>query len=249
MDLIGTQKTMNSIDRIKLSKKFNEIYQPNNMILCVIGDADFNKICSFAEKNFPTGNGKVPEQKLGKIKKSKIEERTGIDQAHLVFGYHVPTSEDKNSYVAKVLSALMAEGMSSRLFSEIREKRNLAYAVKGGSDINKRFAYNLIYVGTTKEKISIVKKLIIEEFKKVANDLDEKELNQVKNQLIGQYDLGMEDSQSQMVNLLSSEIHGNAQEFYNFEMNILNVKLADVKKLAEKVSDGDFSFFALVPKD
>lgn len=248
-NIIGTIKTMNSIDRKKILKKFNEIYQPNNMILCVIGEANFEKICKFVETNFTKQTGKVPEQKIEKTIDSKTEERKGIDQAHLVFAYHVPFSEDKKSYSAKILSALMAEGMSSRLFSEIREKRNLAYSIKGGSDINKRFAYNLIYVGTTRENVEIVKRLILEEFKRVSKDLSEIELNQIKTQLIGQYDLGMEDSQSQMVNLLASEIQTSAEDFYKFEENISKVKLADVKELAGKVREGNYSFFALVPKD
>jgi len=248
-ELIGTTKTMNLIDRKKISKKFNEIYKPNNIILCVIGDSNLEKICKFVEKNFSNEKGKVPEQKVGKINNSRIEERKGIDQAHLVLAYHVPIAHDKKNYPARILSALMAEGMSSRLFSEIREKRNLAYSIKGGSDVNKRFAYNMIYVGTTKENVEIVKKLILEEFKNVSKSLNENDLNQIKTQLIGQYDLGMEDSQSQMVNLLASEIHGNAEDFYKFEENISKVKLSDVKELAGKVKEGNYSFFALVPKN
>jgi len=139
----------------------------------------------------------------------------------------------------------MAEGMSSRLFTEIREKRNLAYSVSGDSNINKDFAYNLIKVGTTKENVEKVKKLILEEFRKVSNDLDEKELNQVKEQIIGNYNISMEDSQSQMANLLANEISGKAEKFYEFEKNILGVKLEDVKKMADIK---DYSFFALVPE-
>jgi hypothetical protein len=56
----------------------------------------------------------------------------------------------------------------------------------------------------------------------------------------------MEDSQSQMVNLLFHEINGNAKDFYEFEKNISEVKLKDVIKLA-KIDD--YSFFALVPTD
>ena len=140
----------------------------------------------------------------------------------------------------------MAGGMSSRLFSEIREKRNLAYTVKGDSDINKDFAYNLIYVGTTKENVEIVKKLILEEFEKVSKNLDEKELKQVKGQLMGNYQISMEDSQTQMINLLFSEINGNAEDFYKFEKNMSDVKLEDVKNLARIKN---YSFFVLEPED
>ncbi len=248
MGLAGTFETMKSVDRKKMVETFEEIYKPNNMILCVVGDANFNEIVEFAENNFDNQKGKISKQKFDFKNEQKIEERKGIDQANLVFAYHVPLAGDKGSYVAHVLSTLMAGGMSSRLFAEIREKRNLAYAVKGDANINRDFAYNFIYVGTMKENVEKVKELILEEFQKVAKELTEKELNQTKEQLIGNYYISMEDSQIQMVNLLASEIQGDAEEFYNFEKNISEVKLEDVKEMALNVEKA-YSFFALVPEN
>jgi len=248
-DLIGTEKTMNSIDRKKIVEKFEKIYKPNNMILCVVGDVNFNDVIKFAEKNFFDSSGEeVPEQKFDLKTGVKVEERLGLDQANLIFAYHVPVSLDKSNFTAKVLSAITAEGMSSRLFSEIREKRNLAYSIKGGSDINKRFAYNFVYVGTMKENVEQVKKLILQEFEKVSKELDEKELAEAKQQLIGHYKISMEDSQNQLIELLAAEVHGKAEDFYEFEENIKKVKLKDVKEMASKITDGNYSFFALVPK-
>ena len=76
--------------------------------------------------------------------------------------------------------------------------------------------------------------------------MDEEELEQIKKQLIGNHQISMEDSQTQMVNLLLSEINGSAEDFYEFEKNISDVKLEDVKDLA-KIKN--YSFFALVPED
>ena len=202
---------------------------------------------NFCEKNFGNEKGKIPKQKFELKNETRIEERDGIDQANLVFAYHVPKADDKKNYAAQILNTLMAGGMSSRLFIEIREKRNLVYAVKGNSEINKDFAYSLIYAGTMKENVEKVRKLILEEFRKVAKDLDEKELNEVKTQLIGNYKISMEDSQNQMVNLLLSETAGDVKEFYEYEKNISEVKLKDVKDLAKKATE-KYSFFALVPK-
>lgn len=244
--LIGTYKSMSSINRKKMLKKFEEIYQPSNMILTVVGNADFGLLVNFVEKNFGHGKGKIPEFKVDLKNQVKVEGRKGIDQANLVFSYHVPLAKDVKNYAAQVLSTLMAGGMSSRLFAEIREKRNLAYAVKGEASVNKRFSYNYIYVGTTKENVEMVKKLILEEFEKVAKHLTESELKEVKDQLIGNYHISMEDSQLQMVNLLFNEIVGDAKEFYEFEKKIKAVKLKDVKDLAAKAKK-KFSFYALVP--
>jgi predicted Zn-dependent peptidase len=243
--LIGTKKTLSSVDRKTMVKKFRQIYHPNNMILCVVGNADFKQIVAFAERNFGKTKGKIPKLKVRKKNGSGIEKRKGIDQTNLVFGYHMPVVKDKKNYAAFVLNVLMAGGMSSRLFSEIREKRNLAYAVKGQSEINRDFAYGTIYVGTTKENVKKVREIILKEFKKVSEELEEKELNEVKEQVIGNHLISIEDSQNQMVHLLLHEINGNAKELYEFEKKIREVKLKDVKSLAKIKKH---SFFALVPQ-
>jgi predicted Zn-dependent peptidase len=247
INLAGTLETMNAITRERMIVKFKQLYEPNNMILCVVGDADFDEIVKFAEKNFGSEKGKIPQMKFNLLNETKVNEREGVDQANLVFAYHVPTANDKKSYAAIILNSLMAGGMSSRLFTEIREKRNLAYAVKGDANINSNFAYNFVYVGTMKNNVEKIKKLILEEFEKVSKSIENRELEITKKKLIGNYQISMEDSQEQMINLLSSEIHGNAEEFYKFEENISKVKLEEVKELAKRATK-NFSFFALVPK-
>lgn len=248
-NLIGNEKTLKSVDREKAYKKYKEIYSPNNLILCVVGDADFDKIARFAEENFGNEKGKIPEEKIPLKNEIKTERRKGLDQANLVFAYHVPVAEDEKNYAAQVLSAITAEGMSSRLFCEIREKRNLAYAIKGGSDINKKFAYNFIYAGAMKQNVEKIKKIILDEFKKISKDFDEKELEDAKTQLIGNYKISMEESQGQLIELIASEIQGDAREFYDYEKKIKKVKMNDVKEIVAKVIDGNYSFFALVPED
>ncbi len=247
--LAGTLETMGSITVEQMKKKFNEIYKPNNLVLCVVGNADFEELVKFAEKNFSVSaeRGEIPKQTFNEINESKTEERQGVDQANTVFAYHVPLAADDKSYAAVVLNSIMAGGMTSRLFDEIREKRNLAYSVKGHSNINRSFAYNLIYVGAMKENIEQIKKIILGEFKSVARWLREKELKTAKERLIGNYQISMEDSQMQMVNLLVSEMHGNAKDFYDFEKKISEVKLRDVKELAKRAAE-KYSFFSLVPK-
>lgn len=245
--LIGTYETMNSINRKTLLERFNSVYAPENLILCVVGNAEFDKLVEFSEKNFNAKKGKIKEFKIKLKNEYKILERKGIDQANLVFAYHVPLAFDKKIYAAEVLNTLMAGGMSSILFREIREKKNLAYAIKGGCEISKSFAYNFIYIGTTKENVSKVKEIILKEFEKVVSSLSEKELSQIKKQIIGNYHISMEDSQSQMNSLLLHEINGNAKTFYEIEKNISEVELEDVKELAKKAIE-KYSFFALVPE-
>ena len=242
--LIGTEPSMKKNNRKKIKELFEKVYSPENMILCVVGDVDFKEICEFAEKNF-SGKGITSfKTDIKKINKKIIEKKNGIDQANLVFAYHAPSASKKERYVAQVLSCIMIGGMSSRLFQEIREKRNLAYAVKGDYVGGREYGYNFIFVGTSAENVEKVKEIIILEFKKMEN-LAGKELEEAKEQLIGNNKIGREDSQEQMVDLLSHEIFGKAEDSYKFEEEIRKVKLEDVKKLA---NFKDYSFFALLPE-
>lgn len=243
ISMAGTEKTLASITSDQIRKKFEEVYATNNLILCVVGNADFEQLCNFAESNFEFRKFEVPKQKIVLHDRIGREKRRGIDQANLVFAYHIPNPAGKNHYIAQVLNGLMAGGMSSRLFLEIREKRNLAYSVKGSCNCDKDFGFNSIFVGTTKQNVDKVKKVILDEFKKLKK-LKEKELKEIKEQLIGNNKISKEDSQGQMLELLFSEIFGNAKRSYEYEKNIRAVRLSEIKKLANFKK---YSFFALMP--
>lgn len=243
--LIGTQKTLNSVTREKMVKKFENVYNPKKMVLCVVGKANIKDLVNFCEKNFGNKKGKVQRLKIKEHNKITTEKRKGIDQANLVLAFHAPLSKDKRVYAAKVLMNLMANGLSSRLFREIREKRNMAYSVSGDVVSNRHFSYCYVYAGVMKENVEKVKKLILDEFEKVSKELTAKEFSQSKEQLIGNYKISMEGSDTQMVQLLLSEVDDGFKEFYEFEKNIKTVKISDVKKLA-KIKK--YSFFALVPE-
>ncbi|MCA9487439.1 MAG: insulinase family protein [Nanoarchaeota archaeon] len=249
IDTIGTQETMNFIDRNEIIKVFGNSYTSDNLILCVVGDANFKDLVKFAEENFGEDKKNVSEKEVELKNEIRFEKRKGLDQANLVFAYHSPLANDDMKYAANILITLMAGGLSSRLFSEIREKRNLVYSILGGLEANKNYSYSYIYAGTMKENVEEVKRLILEEYEKVSKELTEEEFSAIKDQLIGQYSISMEESQIQMVNLLAREVHGNAEDFYNYPEKIKAVRLEDVKKLASKVKEGNYSFFALVPED
>ena len=166
-DLAGTFDTLNSVTKKSMIEKFKQVYQPANMVFCAVGNYDFNKLANYLEKSFKKRGKRFPLRKFELVNMEKIEVRKGIDQANIVFAFHAPLAKDKNSYACYLLATIMASGMSSRLFSEIREKRNLAYAIKGELNVNRDFSYFYVYIGAKKENVNLIKQLIIDEFKKV----------------------------------------------------------------------------------
>ena len=144
----------------------------------------------------------------------------------------------------EVLDAYLANGMSSRLFLEIREKRGLAYSVRSDLNTEKNYSYYSIYAGTTKQAIPEIKKLILQEFKNVKN-MSQQNLKEAKERLLGLKKVTSEESSNVMNELMFSELTGKAEDYYEYEKKINCVTLSDVKKVAQIK---DFSTAAIIPK-
>jgi len=242
MSVAGTHETVSSLSRENVVELFNSIYSTNNMIVCVVGKASWEEVLEEAKK-FPKINKTISSVPIILKNGEEIEKRKGIDQAHLVLGFHMPNLNDKNRYSAEIFDSILGCGMSSRLFQEIREKRGLCYAIKSSLEQSKDYAYEIIYSGTVKEKVNEIKELALKEIRKL-RDLKKSDFEEAKETLIGLKQVNNEKCDVTMVELLQEEIGGNSENYYNYEENIGKVKLEDVKELSKLKG---FSFVALVP--
>lgn len=242
--IIGSKETVSAINRDFLMKFYKQMYNPKNFVVTIVGKADFKKVCGYLEKNFIPAKETPSIIPIKKLNKETTEERADQDQAHLVFAIHAPLPSDKKYYDLEVLDAYLADGMSSKLFQEIREKRGLAYAVKSDIDSEKDYSHYVIYVGTTKSALSKVKKLILQGFKDIEK-MTEKDLEEAKERLIGVKKISQEESVNVMDELMNAELIGQAEDYYKEEEKIKTVKLEDVKALA-KIKN--YSTAAIVPK-
>src|SRR3989344_4477361 len=230
--IIGSTKTISNLSRDFVYDYFKKHYSPENFIITLVGNADFEKVCEYFEKNFKAENKFIPKISPLTLNKESEETRLGVDQAHFMFAMHAPLPEDKSKYALEVLDAYLANGMSSKLFLTIREERGLAYSVKSSINSEKNYAYYTIYVGTTKEAVPEVKKLILKGFSDIEK-MTEKELEESKERLIGLKKVSSEESSDVMNALMYSEISGKAEEYYEYENKIKTVTLEDVKALAK----------------
>ncbi|PIN93020.1 hypothetical protein COU54_04680 [Candidatus Pacearchaeota archaeon CG10_big_fil_rev_8_21_14_0_10_31_24] len=244
--VIGSEKTIRALKRDFVAEYFKKNYSPENYVVSIVGNADFDKICEYLESKFAAEGRKTEVKTIIKKNGESVEEREGIDQAHFVFGVHAPLMNDKNHVVLDVLDAYLASGMSSRLFLKIREEKGLAYAVKSDVSVETNYSYYTIYVGTTKEAIPEVKKIILEEFSKI-DEMNEKDLEESKNRLIGLKRVSSEESSGVMISLLITELAVGAEKYYDYEKEVEKVSLSEVKDLAKELIKS-YSSAAIVPK-
>ena len=248
LGISGSEKTIKPLTRDFVANYFKTKYSPENYIITIVGNADIDKVSQYIENQFKPENKTYKHQKIKTKHAETVEERPGLDQAHFVFAVHAPMATDKKRYVLEVLDAYLANGMSSHLFLEIREKRGLAYAVKSSLSAEKNYSYYNIYVGTTKEAVPKVRELIIQGFKHASEKITEKDLKEAKQRLIGLKEIMSEESSNIMNVLLMEEIStGKAEDFYNYEQEIKKVTLREVKQLSKELIK-TFSTASIVPK-
>ena len=243
----GSQAGVKKMTREKLFAKHREMYVPSNSVLCVVGNNDFDEVVRIAEqfefgvRSSEFGVVEVPEIKKKIVKNS--EKRAGVEQTNLVLGFHLPYAGEDGRYVAELFSTILGEGMSSKLFTEVREKRGLVYSVKTDLDLGKNYGYMIIWAGTDEGKKQEVIDICLEEFKKMGK-ISEKELAEAKIQVVGSRRVEMEGSNETAVNLIMEEISGDAEDYYDYEKKVGAVSLKEIRKLAKIV---DYSSFSLGP--
>lgn len=181
----GDEKTVTNFNRQDFLNYMNGLYRAENMALVYVGNLpeDIDKL---AEKYFGglmkgARGGFVPYKKP-KQEKPKVDifyKQT--DQANLILGVEGYDRADDRKYAAKVLGIILGEGMSSRLFLEVREKRGLAYHVSA-----QHYSYHdtgifNCFAGLKLEKIKDGILVIRSEIEKLKNEtISEKELQKAK---------------------------------------------------------------------
>lgn len=244
--VIGSAETVSSLERDFVVEYFSKNYKPGNFFVTIVGNADFDLVCKYLEKAFSGEKVGLKEKEIKKKNGRSIEEREGIDQAHFMIGVHAPVPGEREHYILEVLDAYLANGMSSRLFLKIREEKGLAYAVKSSINAEKNYAYYSIYVGTRKDAVKEVERLIIEEVKNIEK-MGENDLKEAKELLLGSRKISREESASVMNELMFFELSGKAEDYYEKDEKIKAVKLSEVKMLAKRLFE-EYSTAVIVPK-
>jgi len=117
------------------------------------------------------------------------------DQAHMVLGFRAFDMFDDRRYALRVLADLLGGGMSSRLFTRIREKMGAAYYIGAGTDLSLDHGLLTISAGADRKWTEEFVRAILEECATLRNEpVSEKELQKTKDHMIGGLVLGLETS-------------------------------------------------------
>lgn len=202
-DIIGSRETVRNLKKDDFLRYRKIHYYPENMLITVAGGINEKGVIALTEKYF----GKLEkrgknEEKIEKFVSSQnqpqiILQNKKTEQAHFILGFLGLPLGHQERFVKGVLSALLGEGSSSRLFVEVREKRGLAYHIRTTVDQFVDTGFMATYAGVNPEKIEEAIKVILDEHYKLAKgekEITEKELLKAKEFLKGHLALELEDS-------------------------------------------------------
>lgn len=120
-------------------------------------------------------------------------------QTQLALGIQTCSRHDERRFALRVLSTLLGENMSSRLFQVLREDRGLAYSVQSSVTYLEEVGAFVLSVGLDADKLPQALKLVMRELRRIAAKAPPAtELQRAREYLIGQMDLGLEGTENQM---------------------------------------------------
>jgi predicted Zn-dependent peptidase len=198
-NIAGEKKNILGMVREDFVKYHKEHYVPNATTLVVAGQVKETEVIKEVEKIF----GQIKKAKKStKLKVVETQTKPEIlvkhketDQTHFVLGVRTYDLFNKNNAILSVLSGVLGAGMSSRLFTKLREEMGVGYYVRAYNDVYTDHGFLQISAGVDNKRINEVIEAVLGECKKLKNELvSVEELEKVKQCLIGNMKLSLESS-------------------------------------------------------
>lgn len=197
-DVIGTIANIKAFKRQDFINYLHRQYGASSATLILSGDLPKNANV-LVKKYFSTFPKNSWKNKL-KVKEAQKEPamlsvHKKTDQISLSLGVRTSASNHKDEFVVKMLGIILGGSMSSRLFSEIRERRGLAYSVRASVETYSDSGYLTTTAGIKLGHEAEVIQIIIKEYRRIASELVSlEELNRAKDMVKGRLAISLEAS-------------------------------------------------------
>ncbi len=199
-DVGGSKETVGAITRPMLLDYLGQQYSASNAVISVAGNVEHEEVLAALEATHPDWVSGAPSPlhpaanghatPLIKIINRKTE------QAHVCVALPGVPQRHPDRYALSMLNVILGEGMTSRLFLEIRERLGLAYDVHSYLSHYEDAGAVTVYAGVDPKNAVDTTKAIVEQLMKLRDGLNEDELSRAKELAKGRLLLRMEDSRA-----------------------------------------------------
>ena len=256
---LRTKESLTAIQRQDLVNFYRKYYRPDTLTLAITGDFDPDQLKALLNKTLGKwkGNGPKPDLQLVNAptpaKLTQLEKPlAGKTQAVTLMGTPSITRLDKRFYAALVLNQVIGgDTLSSRLGSEIRDRKGLTYGIYSSFSMGKSVGNFVVQMQTsgkdTKRAIEATLDLLRDVQK---NGITANELAFAKRSLINSFPVELAETDSILESALSDELYGLPKgDFYEFPQRVRSVTLAEVNQAAKELIKPDqFLVVSVVPQ-
>jgi len=250
-DIIGRKETVQAAERDTFLEYVDRWYKPERMVVGVAGRLEGDYVGSIERllgDLEPQETGTPPAlMQNGGADRIKIH-RKDSDQAHLCLGVRSYPIVHPDRWALQLLATVLGTGMSSRLFTEVRERRGLAYYVyahnQGYTDAGTLYSQAGVDIKRSEEAVET----IVEQFRKIAAEpVPSEELEKARALAKGRFVLRLESPQGMILFGLGREVLGDTMiEPDDVLAGLDAVTAEDVQRVAQDVIASDGLNLALI---
>lgn len=200
-DIGGSPETVMGITSEMIHDYRGRMYSPQNTVLSVAGNVTHEQVLADAERLYGAWTNGAPGDYLawagnGQEPAAIGEGRDSVEQMSLLLSFPGLSMFDEDRYAQGMLNTVLGEGMSSRLFLEVREKRGLAYSVGSFPRHHMDTGVFTLYGGVDPDNAADALRCIMEQVNGLHELVPETELRKAKEFTKGHLLLGLESTQS-----------------------------------------------------
>ena len=239
-DIAGSVESVGSISRNDMCKYLETQYVGSNTVIAIAGNIEHQEVVDQITSSLGSlHDGKIlpmfPHEKKALSKRVALEHRP-TEQAHLAIGLAGFANDDPDRHALSIMSVILGETMSSRLFEEVREQRGLAYDIHSGAHFYSDCGALVVESGIDPNRVDEAIPVILKELSKMRDGVTEGEWKQALQLTKGRMMLRMEESRAVSSFLGIQElIRGEVQSVDEVIANISAVTQEDIKRAANRV--------------
>lgn len=205
--ITGTEASILGINQEALRSFAADYYSAEGLTLAVAGNVKREDVLKLADKYLPSAAHPAPTFITFDPEKRVIPEEVlpllhdqrDIEQVHLAIAYHTSGRHSEDRHVLRMLSFMLGETMSSRLFQELREKRGLCYSISTDYSLYDDTGTFEIHVGLDAQRLDECVQTLRDLIRDVIESgFTQSELDQSKRYADGQARVGLESTHSRM---------------------------------------------------
>lgn len=245
--IIGNTENVKSFKKDDIIDFVRKNYTTNNMIISVAGNLDHELVKNTISQHF----SKISNSSISKFDHPifhggiKLIEKE-LDQLHLALVFNGRDYHSKDYYAAHLLSAILGDGMSSRLFLEIRENLGLVYAIQSFMNPYHNAGTFGVFAGTDAANANQVLEKIAEQFAKIKENITDTELERAKNKFKAHLLMSREVTSQRSAELATDiAIYNRYIEPEEVVRKIDAVTKEKILTLASEIFSGKFAFSAI----